>query len=296
MRIILELLEWSLGRLPPKVTAWLGGVLGDVLGLVLRLRRRVLLSNLAAALPLSTRVQRLRLARGVYRHLGRVALEYFQLARLKVERARALIGAQNLQRLQSCLSRGRGVLVLSAHLGNWDLLACSAALCGIRVNVITRRIKNRALDQFWMGRRARCGVRLLPAEGSAKSVMRALRRNEIVVFVLDQHAPGGEVVPFFGRPAATSSSLARVARASRAPVVPAFMPRRGEDYVAELLDPLPEFRTGDRSKDLRAATQCYSSVIERLVRQYPTQWLWVHRRWKVDPSVNAARPLRTHSF
>lgn len=276
-----------MSRLSPRVTAALGRLLGDVVWSLLRLRRAVVMENLAAALPHLSPLERCRTAREVYRHLGRVALEYFQLRQLTPERARCLIGDENLERFRALLSRGRGALVLSAHLGNWDLLACSAAVCGIPVNVITRRIKNRSLDRFWTSRRRRCGVRLLPASGSARNVMRALRRNEVVVFVLDQHAPGGEVVPFLGRPAATSRSLARVARATGAPVVPVFMPRLGSEYASQVLDTVEVGETkcdsldDDSLDDVRLSTTRYSAIIEQVVREYPTQWFWLHRRWKV---------------
>jgi len=176
------------------------------------------------------------------------------------------------------------MLVLSAHIGNWDLLACSAGLCGLKVNVVTRRIKTFWLNQFWMAQREACGVRLLQAEQSALAIRSALRRNEIVAFVLDQHQPDGIGVPFFNRPAATSTGLARLARATGAPVVPVFLLRNSQGFRLVVEKPLRLVRTRFRHQDCIENTNIFSMAIEQQVRHCPAQWLWVHRRWKLANS------------
>jgi KDO2-lipid IV(A) lauroyltransferase len=287
-----------IGLLPPRWLDRVGSVLGFVAFSLLRVRRRVTLDNLGQALGLPRR-QTLAVARRVYAHLCTGALEFVQLVgrHLTEERAREALGAAGLDRLQRALAPGRGLLVLGAHLGNWDLLACAAARCGVKVNVVTRSIKSTWLNRYWMSQRAACGVRLLPASGSGWAVVAALRRNEVVAMVLDQHEPGGLVVPFFGRPAATGTGLARLARATGTPVLPAFLLRESAGgrpgYRLELDAPLHVARTADREADLLEATRRMTKVVEDHVRACPEQWLWLHRRWKVDSPPHARIPTRT---
>jgi KDO2-lipid IV(A) lauroyltransferase len=226
--------------------------------------------------------QRVGLAQQVYNHLCKGALEFIQLDRLTAHQARVIIGDPAISKLRDLLAPGKGLLVLSAHLGNWDLLACATALCGFHVNVISREIKNSRINQYWMDRRKRCGINILSARGSAWQILRALRKNEIVAVVLDQHEPDGIPIPFLGQPAATSTALARLALASDAPVVPAFLLWDGFRYRVEIYDPICLERTNNRQFDVVQNTKKFSDIIAAQVRKAPQQWLWLHRRWKVD--------------
>jgi KDO2-lipid IV(A) lauroyltransferase len=289
---LLKILAWLAGRLSPAGVRRWGAVLGW-LAWILGLRRRVAVRNIETTLGLGRRAAR-RLARRGYRHLGQAMVEFLAVGSLDREAARRILGEEPLQRVDGW-RRGRGVLVLGAHLGNWDLLACAAARAGLPVNVVTRELKSSWLNRFWMAQREACGVRLLPAVGSARAVVHALRRNEVVALVLDQHEPGGLVVPFLGRPAATSAAMARLARATGAPVVPAFLLRGGDGYRARVLDPVSLRRTEDPRRDHWENTAHFSRIIEQEVRARPAQWFWVHRRWKVGagPSVGAGRSAGT---
>jgi len=286
---LLSLLASLAGRLSPAGVRRWGAVLGWLVWVV-GVRRRVAVGNIGRALGLGPRAAR-RLARRCYRQLGRTMVEFLRVGSLDRHGARRILGEGPLQRVEA-FRQGKGVLVLGAHLGNWDLLACAAARAGLPVNVVTRELKSSRLNRFWMAQREACGVRLLPAEGSAKAVLRALRRNEVVALVLDQHEPDGLVVPFLGRPAATSAALARLARATGAPVVPAFLLRRGDGYRARVLDPVELRRSEDRRRDHWENTARFNRIIEQEVRARPEQWFWVHRRWKVGgaPAEGAGRP------
>ena len=272
---MIRLIGRGLGRLTPRWVHRLGALFGWLLFSVLRIRRRVTLQNIEAALGLP-RAARVLLARKVYAHLCTGALELFRAGELQRREAERMLG-HGLARLRRHLAGGRGLLVLSAHVGQWDLLACAAARCGLKVNVVTREIKTGWVNRVWMEERAACGVRLLPARGSARGIVAALRRNEVVALVLDQHEPGGAVVPFLGRPAATGTALARLARATGAPVVPVFLLREGLGYKLVVEEPL---KVG-RGDDVVEVTAAFNRVIEAQVLETPEQWLWLHRRWKV---------------
>lgn len=257
-------------------------ILGRLVFSVLRIRRRVAVGNIQRALGLSA-AESLYLARRVYENLGIGALEFMRVGKMTPQHAQAIMGQPGLSKLRQQLERsGRGLLVLSAHLGNWDMLACAAARCGLPVNVVTRQIKTGWVNRFWMNRRRECGVNLLPAQGSAVKTVRALRDQEVVALVLDQHEPGGIPTPFFGRPAATGAALARLAMATGAPVVPAFLLRTDEGFQLQVGEALELSHTGHRNMDIKTNTQLFTHQIEAQVRLNPDQWLWLHRRWKLQ--------------
>ncbi|MCA9668818.1 MAG: lysophospholipid acyltransferase family protein [Myxococcales bacterium] len=272
----MRLLALLLGGLSLRAARRVGAFFGALLWLA-RIRRRVALENLQRALDIDASDAR-RLLYQVYRQLGCAAVEFFRIPRLSGDDARQLLGDDSLARLEALRREGNGVLVLSAHLGNWDLLACAAARAGLPVNVITRTIKRRGINDYWMRTRGSCGVQLLEAAGSARRIVAALRRNELVAVVLDQHDPDGVAVPFFGRLAATSASLARLARLSGAPVLPAFLVRTDDGFRLELGEALDVSRADD---DIELATARFTAAIEQAVREHPEQWLWLHRRWKL---------------
>lgn len=277
---MLRLFSAAARRLPPSIASRLGCLVGWLLWHVVRLRRRVAVGNIAHSLEVAPSLAQ-GIGRSVYAHLGRVLVDFARVGALDAVQARQMLGEANLGRLADLRRSGRGVLVLSAHLGNWDLLACCAGLCGLPVTVVTREISSRTVNRHWMRERQRCGVQLVGARGSAGAVVRALKNNEIVAIVLDQHEPGGLAVPFFGRPAATSTTLARLAAATGAPVAPVFMVRDGGGYRAHMLDAVRHHRSNDRASDIRSNTEQYTRIIEQQIRRYPDQWFWVHRRWKL---------------
>ncbi len=276
----MRLIVW-LARLIP--ASAVGCLLGWLAFSVLRVRRRVVLTNLEQALGLRGAEAR-RLAASLYRHLGSGAVELLRAPGLTREGATELLGPEGMRRLEAVMAQGRGVLVLTAHLGHWDLLACAAARAGIPLSVITRRIKAGWLDRFWSGLRKSCGVKLLPDSGSAGRIISRLRQGEMVGYVLDQHQPGGLAVHFFGRPAATSSSMARLARVTGSPVVAAYLIRQpAGGFRLEVSDPLPAIQDleGDTGEKIQEATRIYAASIEEAIRKWPEQWLWLHRRWKI---------------
>jgi KDO2-lipid IV(A) lauroyltransferase len=195
------------------------------------------------------------------------------------------------ERLEAALAEGRGALVLAAHLGNFELLVRLGALLGRPAAVVTRRFRWAPADRAWRALR-RGGPALLPAGGSAREVLATLRANGVVAYVLDQHAPGRRAVrvPFFGRAASTSPDLVRLARLSRAPVVPVFIFRRDACHVVEIGAPVPLPRTANARDDVARGTAECTARIEEAVRRAPEQWLWIHRRWKSGHRPVGCRP------
>jgi KDO2-lipid IV(A) lauroyltransferase len=149
--------------------------------------------------------------------------------------------------------------------------------------VVTRELKGSRTNRSWMRMRAERGVHLHPAEGSSKALLSALRRGEVVAFVIDQHMPPklGVAVPFFGRPASTTDAPAILAARTGAVVLPAFLFREGFERHRLWVGPEIPLGAGPRKEAVRESTARFSLAVEKVVRAHPEQWIWLHRRWKI---------------
>lgn len=277
MRFLIKLAAW----LPPRWVDGIGSGVGWIWHTCIPIRRRIARANLQRALGTNDRATRC-LVRQAYCHFGRSLAEAMRAAGGRPPP----IDLHGEAHLRAALAQGRGVLVLSAHLGNFEALVRAAGQFDVPVNVLTKRFRVEGAQRRWGALRAG-GPRFLGA-GSARQVLAALARGEIVADVLDQHAPPGRAVwvPFFGRPAATLPDLVRLARQSGAPVVPVFTHRRGDRQLVSIQPALA--LAADR---LAAVAQCVA-VVESAVRARPSQWLWIHRRWKPVPADVAAALVR----
>jgi KDO2-lipid IV(A) lauroyltransferase len=182
-------------------------------------------------------------------------------------------------------SQGRGILVLTGHFGNFELLSVAHSIYGNRIAIVQRPNRNPVLDYAIAARRRRFGNLTVARKGAARDVMRLLRENWMVAIPLDLDTRNGAFVNFFGTPAATNPALARIAMVTGAPVLPAFMVRQGETAKHEIticpvIDVGP---SGNRDEGIREYTQAFTSVIESMIRRYPDHWNWIHRRWKTRP-------------
>jgi KDO2-lipid IV(A) lauroyltransferase len=208
----------------------------------------------------------------------------FLLSRVKVE---------GVEHLNSAMARGRGVLILTAHFGNWELLAASHVLTAFPLSVVARPLDHPALDRLVARFRARSRAELINKHRALSEILSALRRQRMVGILLDQNASRreGVFVPFFGIPASTSKGLALLALKTGAPVVPIFIRREPDGRHRVIVDPaVPLSPTGDRDRDLVEATAAFTRIIEANVRQWPEQWLWIHRRWKTRPPGRPEQP------
>jgi len=190
-------------------------------------------------------------------------------------------GRANVKR---AYEKGKGVLLLTAHFGNFELLTVAAAKMGFPANTVYRPLDFPPLEEFIVKLRSRFGAKLFSTkERPFIAILKSLKRAEMIGLLMDQGADWyeGIFINFFGRRACSNSGMARLALRSKAPVVPLFIRRTEYGFKAVWLPELTFIETGDKRKDLEENTQQYNSVIESMVRQYPDQWFWVHQRWKV---------------
>jgi Kdo2-lipid IVA lauroyltransferase/acyltransferase len=277
----------SLGRVPSGLARLVAGAVAGSVYLALGRLRRVGVRNLEMALPELSAMERRRILRGVYRCLGRQLVEFCRMRRYTAENTRDWIRTEGLEHYLAARARGKGVLVLTGHLGAWELSSFYHSLMGYPMGMVIRRLDNRLLDDYV--NRVRClhGNWVLHKDDFARGLLTAMRAGEAVGILMDTNMtpPQGVFVPFFGRPACTASGLARVALRTGAAVLPGFMvwEQRERKYVLRFGPELEFAQTADAEANVPAATAQCNQVLEAWIRRYPEQWLWIHRRWKTRP-------------
>jgi len=262
-----------------------------------RRRRRAIRGNLKIAFPdwSGPRLEATTRAATIY--WGRLVAEIIHAAELIDDEALERVKPVASQ-LADLLARKRGVLLLTAHLGNFELLARMCGRTGIPLTVMHRSLGNRFVERFYTARRQAMGVGVLYRRADVRAAVRVLRDGGVLVVALDQNQRAGRgiFVDMFGRPACTSTALARLSVSCKAPVLPVFASWQGEETVpviGKVIEPdgrgSPVEGVSDKTERIRALTALYTKEIESAVRRFPDQWNWAHRRWKTQPEP-PARP------
>jgi KDO2-lipid IV(A) lauroyltransferase len=197
------------------------------------------------------------------------------------------VAVSGREHIQTAYEKGKGILVLTAHFGNWELMPVLGAHLKHPCSYVYRPLDAGVLETFLARTRTRYGGTKIPKKRSFRKILRFLDEKGLVFLLMDQNVrrEEGVFVPFFGQPAATNKGLALLALKTGAPVVPVFLVREETGFKGLILPEVPLIDTGDKEKDIEANTLAYNRVIESVVRQYPEQWFWVHRRWKTKPML-----------
>jgi KDO2-lipid IV(A) lauroyltransferase len=203
------------------------------------------------------------------------------------ETASRFIRYEGLDNYLAAQKHGKGVLVLTGHLGAWELSSFYHSLMGMPMGMVIRRLDNPLVDAFVNHIRCLHGNRVIHKDDFARGLIASMRAGETVGILMDTNMtpPQGVFVPFFGVQACTASGMARIAAKTGAAVVPGFLlwEQNEQRYVLHFGEELPVSRTGDAEQDALANTVSFTAAIEQYIRQYPEQWLWLHRRWKTRP-------------
>jgi Kdo2-lipid IVA lauroyltransferase/acyltransferase len=272
--------------LPRRLLGALGANLG-ALAYALGIRRGVVRANLSLAFPEKTQKERDSIAWANYQHAGRSVLEVFAASRLAPTEVDGLLEYRGFELFERLFAEKRGVVVASAHLGAWELLASACGRRGIPMNLVTRALRGQSNAALQRARK-RSGITEIPPKGALATGAAALRRGEVVVNLIDQNMlpKRGVFVRFFGAWACTTPATTLLAMRSGAPVIVAVavnLPDGRTRLCVEGPFPLPTL--GSVSHRVRAHTQTLVAVVERYVRAEPTQWFWLHRRWKTRPKA-----------
>jgi KDO2-lipid IV(A) lauroyltransferase len=223
-----------------------------------------------------------------YRNLGWLLAEFCQMSTYTLPFANTFIRYEGLDHYLAARARGKGVLVLTGHLGAWELSSFYHSLAGHPMGMVIRRLDNPLVDALVNRIRCQHGNRVLHKDDFARGLIAAMRAGDTVGILMDTNMtpPQGLFVPFFGVPACTASGLARVALKTGAAVLPGFLlwEDSEQQYVLRFYPELALASTGDPEADTLDNTARFTAVLEDSIRQYPSQWLWMHRRWKTRPA------------
>jgi KDO2-lipid IV(A) lauroyltransferase len=276
-----------LGILPRSLARALAIALAWIVYLLHARLRQVGMRNLSMAFPEKSEAERARILRGEFTSLGRQLAEVCQLPRYTLENVEKVVVYDGFENYEHARGRGKGVLFLTGHFGAWELSAFSHSLHGHWMHIVVRPMDNVYLDRLIRSYRTMHGNKTVAKDEFVRGLISAMKAREVVGILMDTNVtpPQGVFVDFFGMPACTASGLARIALRTDAAVIPGFtIWDKSLGKYRLRFDPAVELiRTGDLDADVRANTQKFTKIIEDYVRQYPEQWLWVHRRWKARP-------------
>jgi KDO2-lipid IV(A) lauroyltransferase len=261
--------------------AWLGGASG----VILTSRKQIALTNLKRAMGSElTDEQMQRIVNEVFRNIGRTLIEFARFGKTRLDGIRAVVVGPDFPELQEAMSRGNGAIIVTAHFGSWEMLGAWVATHGYPMDFLIGTQHNAKVDDLLVGFRRAMGVGVIRLSTSARSVFKALKQNRVTGLVADQHASsGGVVTTFFGRPAATPRGPAIFAIRANCPLLPMLIRRERYDrHVVIKGRPIYPPHSGNEEDDIRVMTAEYTRFFEEKIRQYPDQWLWTHRRWKLD--------------
>ena len=283
--LLLRLFGFFINLLPEGFALWIGRQLGNLMyGLDVK-HRKIAIQNLHLAFGQEKSEEEMRsIARKNFQNLGMMAIEFFQIPKMDMETYQRKVEVEGLDKALKVLEQNRGALLLLGHFGNWELMVPMSRIIQKPILAIAKPIKrNPWLERWIMQSRERIGLEIIPPVNATQKVVQGLSENKIVAILFDQRGKRSKGIwaDFFGRKVPTTPGLAVMALRSGAPVLPVFMIRMGlQKHRLIIRDPLELIHTDDFRQDVEANTQLFNRVLESIIRQYPDQWLWIHRRWE----------------
>jgi len=284
-------LAWSilhgLGLLPRSAALLFGRIVATITRILVRRLSRHAEINLQLALPEVDEAHRSRIKRQVFATLGRLLGEVSQFSKLNPDNIEKVVVYEGLENFLNAQAAGRGVLLLTGHIGAWELSVFAHSVYGHPMSFLARRVDNPLVEQLAEKLRSRYGNRSIDKRGSVREVLRTLKDGGVVGILADLNATReeGVFVDFFGLKACTTAGLATLALRTGAIVVPGYIFWDETARVHRLCfePPLATIDTGNQRSDTIAITAQYARALESIIRKHPEQWLWIHRRWRTRP-------------
>jgi KDO2-lipid IV(A) lauroyltransferase len=271
---------------PASAAGEIAFILGNLAHTVLKSRRRIALENLRRAFGNTKSEPELdRIVHRVFLNVAMTTVEFARQPTLTREKILEMVPEyEGIEHFDRILDEGRGAMLVTGHFGNWELLGAWMAAKGYPTDFIVGRQHNEKVDEKLNSFRSGLGIGLIPVGEAPRRAMRALRGNRFVALVSDQHATSHPVVvDFFGRPAATPRGPAMFAVKVNCPIVSGVLIReKFNRHRAVIYPPFYPPQSGDTEKDVTTLTQQYTSRFEAAIREHPDQWMWTHRRWKIN--------------
>jgi len=280
----LETLGIVVRSVPRPAAISAGVMIGDLLFFFSGHDRARMRNNFRIAFPSMESPARRRLARACLRHFGIGVIEVLLLPLLTRRRANRLVSLEGKHLLDAAFERGRGTILLTAHLGNWELLGAALAINGYPINVIARELAWERLDRILVRYRTSAGMTIIYRGSAVKESLRALHRNGMMGMLADVDTNvNGVFLNFLGRPALTATGPAALAEKTGATILPIFCIRQENNtYRTIVFPPLPLPSGGNREENFTTVMKAYNDLLESLIRAHPEQWIWMHPRWKTE--------------
>lgn len=283
-----RVLAFKLYMLPLSVALTMARGLGSIAYMILGKYRRIAIENLKAAFGSEKTDREIRtIARKTFENLAMVAVEMVHFPRINEANIDRYVRMEHAEIVDESFRAGKGTIILTAHFGNWELLAMTLRVKGYPGVAIGRKIYFHKYDDYLNKLRKLHDVNVIDREQSPRTFLKILKSNRIVGILADQDVDSveGVFVNFFGKPAYTPIGPVALAKVTGAAIVPAFMVREGLHHRFVVEKPVELVDTGDKERDMITNTQAWSDVLESFVRKYPEHWVWAHRRWKTKPQV-----------
>lgn len=275
------------GLLPRVLALRAGQALGALARWVLPHLRRHAQQNLRLAFPVLDEAARTQIERGTFRNLGRALGEVTQFPKLTRQNIESVVRYDGLENYHQAVAQGRGVILLTGHIGAWELSVYAHSIYGYPMSFLARRVDNPLVERLAETNRARFGNRSIDKKGSLREVLKTLKAGGVVGILADLNSAReeGVFVDFFGLPACTTAGVATLALRTGAVVLPGYLLWDEQQAIHRLCfePPLETITTGNQKEDIIANTARYTQVLEAVIRRHPDQWLWIHRRWRTRP-------------
>jgi len=283
--IVAKLLIVLFFCIPLGVALWIGRRAGDLVYLVNSKRRAIGYANLKSAFPEKTQGQLRAILKSHFENLGMNVVELLKVPSMGKKYWDRHVRIENFDRIERALSENKGLIMVSAHFGNWEVSSLAVSFRGQRVSVFAREQKYPRLNNLLNKYREMTGCKVVTKGFSVRDIIKTLNNNGVVGMLVDQDAgPNGVFIDFLNRPASIASGIVNFGLKTGAVILPAFMHRRGYDrHVLEIKEPVRLITTGDKKKDVKVNLDKLTRVSEAYIKKFPEQWLWSHKRWKSTP-------------
>ncbi len=280
---LVQFIVFILGHMPPMLARYAGKGLGRLFYAIDKNHRKTVFKNMKLAGYPDESIEPL--AKEVFENMGITLLEVMRTPWLRRSDLTGYVESEGLEIFESALARGKGVILITAHLGNWELMAAWYAVMGYKMDVVVRDLDNALASRLMNWVRTRHGHAMVLKKRSMRRLLKTLAKGGIAGILLDQNVARveGVFVDFFGVPACTNKGPAMLAAVSGAAVIPTFICRENGRHIIKIGPEIELSRGGDKKTDALENTRRFTAAIEEAIRRNPGQWFWVHRRWKTRP-------------
>lgn len=283
--ILIYMVTYPLSLLPYNSALKVGSLIGGATFHLWKSRREIAIKNLSLSLKSSqirTTMDVETLVKENFKNMGRSLIEIIKIYHGRGQKVLDSVEIIGVENFKNAHNKGKGVLLITGHYGNWEVLALAASHRITTINVVARPINNPILNKLVEKVRQEFGNRVIYKQGALKQILKELRVGNTVGILMDQSVLPNEgvIVDFLGRPAWTIKTPALIARKTGTPIVPAFIRRNGQRHILEVHEEVKLSKNSNLEEALREDIQKLTNYIEDYIKENPTEWLWIHRRWK----------------